>query len=237
MVGIVSAPGSELNIGAEMARLLFDAHAIQVRQDGAFILAAGWASPVYVDCRKLIGETDIRRRAVALALAYLQQKFGIELPFTKIVGAETAGIPWASWLAEALDMPLLYVRKRPLGIGRDAQVEGGTVAGTRVLLVDDLATDNTSKLAFARGLRHAGAEVGDILVLFHNRAFPGGAERLADNSLTLHALANWDDVLRYDAASPRLASPDRDLIELFLANPAMWSSEHMGRSARPPKVP
>jgi orotate phosphoribosyltransferase len=234
MVIAVSAPGPDLNIGAEMARLLFDAQAIQVRQDGAFVLAAGWASPVYVDCRKLIGDPTIRRRAIALMLTYLQAEFGTNLPFEKIVGAETAGIPWAAWLADELDLPLLYVRKRPLGIGRDAQVEGGTVAGGRVLLVDDLATDNSSKLAFARGLRNAGAELRNILVLFHNRAFPGGAERLADNSLTLHALANWNDVLAYDAATPRLLTADRDLIEVFLADPALWSAEHMGRSVRSP---
>jgi orotate phosphoribosyltransferase len=40
-----------------------------------------------------------------------------------------------------------YVRKRPLGIGRNAQVEGGSVDGLRVLLMDDLTTDGTSKLA------------------------------------------------------------------------------------------
>jgi len=34
-------------IGAATARLLFDAGAIHLSRDRPFILAAGWASPVY----------------------------------------------------------------------------------------------------------------------------------------------------------------------------------------------
>ncbi len=222
-----------VDIGAAMARLLFEANAIQVSHDAPIMLAAGWASPVYVDCRRLIGEPRIRAQVIELAIAYLAQRFGLPLPFDKLVGAETAGIPWAAWFADRLDLPLLYVRKRPLGIGRNAQVEGGLAEGARVLLIDDLATDNSSKMSFARGLRMAGADLADILVLFHNRAFPGGAERLAQAQLSLHALADWDDVLRFDAAQHHLAPADRALIEAFLRNPAAWSADHMGRRVSP----
>ena len=54
-------------IGAATARLLFEAGAIQVSRDRPFVLAAGWASPVYVDCRLLIGEPRLWREAVRLA--------------------------------------------------------------------------------------------------------------------------------------------------------------------------
>ena len=225
----MSGRGPIIDIGAEMARLLFDADAIQVSHEGPYILAAGWASPVYVDCRRLIGEPRIRTQVIELAITMLAQRFGLPLPFDKIVGGETAGIPWAAWIAERLDLPLLYVRKRPLGIGRNAQVEGGSAEGARVLLVDDLATDNASKAAFTRGLRTAGAIVTEAIVLFHNRAFPGGGARLEQLGLTMHALADWDDVLRFDATTPRLAPKDRALIELFLTDPAAWSADHMGR--------
>jgi orotate phosphoribosyltransferase len=227
----MNGPSPDLDIGAAMARLLFEGNAIQVSHDNPFMLAAGWASPVYVDCRRLIGEPRLRSQAIELAIAYLTRRFGLPLPFDKIAGGETAGIPWAAWIADRLDLPLLYVRKRPLGIGRHAQVEGGSAEGALVLLVDDLATDNASKMAFTRGLRMAGAVVTDTLVLFHNRAFPGGAERLAQLGLSLHALADWNDVLRLDAASPMLAPADRALIEVFLANPSAWSADHMGRRA------
>jgi orotate phosphoribosyltransferase len=212
--------------GEAMARLLLQAGAVQVSDGQPFILAAGWASPAYVDCRLLIGEPRLRRAATALAAEAIRRDFGAALP-DAIAGAETAGIPWAAWLAEALDLPLRYVRKRPLGIGRNAQVEGGSVEGQRVLLVDDLMTDGGSKVAFARGLRSAGAHVDHALCLFHHGTFPGGAERMEKLGLTLIALASWRDVLAVEGG---LQPGARATLEQFLAGPVTWSAAHGGRA-------
>jgi orotate phosphoribosyltransferase len=221
------------DIGAATARLLFEAGAIQVSRDRPFVLAAGWASPVYVDCRLLIGVPRLRQEAVRLAAAAVNSMIKPS-NFDAIAGAETAGIPFASWLADALDVPLRYVRKRPLGIGRNAQVEGGPVERLRVLLVDDLTTDATSKVSFTRGLRAAGATVSDVLTIFYHSAFPGAADHLAQAGLSLHPLATWDDVLRADLGE-RFNSKDRRQIDEFLADPILWSTRHGGRSVWQPR--
>jgi orotate phosphoribosyltransferase len=222
------------DLGAATARLLLAAGAIAFSREHPFILAAGWASPVYVDCRRLIGEPGLRHAMTDLAAAKLRQDFPASLPFDALAGAETAGIPWACWLADRLDLPLRYVRKRALGVGQNAQVEGGPVEGMRVLLVDDLTTDGGSKVAFARGLRSAGATVTEALCLFYHGTFPGGAERLTGLGLRLHALATWSDVLSVGRDS---AMPPHDHAELerFLADPVGWSALHGGRTT--PIVP
>jgi orotate phosphoribosyltransferase len=221
-----SVPGKD-EIGTSVARILFETGAIHISLQQPFMLAAGWASPVYVDCRLLMGAPKIRRAITGLAAALI----GAQFPggtFDMVAGAETAGIPFATLLAERMELPLRYVRKRPLGIGRHAQVEGGPVEGARVLLVDDLTTDGTSKLNFARGLRSAGAVVEHALTIFYNDAFPGTVERLKEGGLALHWLAGWGDVLRSDD----LAASDRGAIERFLADPVAWSARHGGRGAR-----
>ena len=135
----------------------------------------------------------------------------------------------AAWLADKLNVRMRYVRKRPLGIGRNAQVEGGDVDGLKVLLVDDLTTDGGSKLNFARGLRAAGAVVEHVLTIFYHDVFPGAADRLAQAGLTLHPLATWADVLRSPVAE-RFSPQDRVEVERFLADPVAWSTRHGGRS-------
>jgi orotate phosphoribosyltransferase len=215
-------------IGSATARLLLEAGAIHVSSGRPYVLAAGWASPVYVDCRRLIGEPRFRHEAVRLAVAAVGTAIKAG-SFDAIAGAETAGIPFASWLADTLDVPLRYVRKRQLGIGHNSQVEGGSVERLRVLLVDDLTTDATSKLSFASGLRQAGAVVTDVLTIFYHSAFPGAGDRLSETGLSLHSLATWDDVLRADLDN-RFDLADRKQIEDFLADPVAWSMRHGGRS-------
>ena len=220
-------------IGREVAELLFKAGAIHVSRQQPFILAAGWASPVYVDVRLLLGDPDLRQAVSDLAARYAAAAFASG-SLDAIVGAETAGIPFAAWLADAMGLKLRYVRKRPLGVGRNAQVEGGPVEGLRVLLMDDLTTDGGSKLNFARGLRAAGAEVEHVLTIFYHDAFPGAGERIKEAGLRLHALANWGDVLRAEGGGG-LAPEDRAEIERFLADPVAWSTRHGGRTRLAPR--
>lgn len=219
-------------VGKAVAELLLAAHAIHVSRTQPYILAAGWASPVYVDCRVLIGEPNHRHAITDLALRHAAAIFPANA-FDAIAGAETAGIPLACWLADRMNLKLRYVRKRPLGIGRHAQIEGGPVEGLRVLLVDDLTTDGTSKLAFARGLRAANAVVEHVLTIFYHDAFPGAEARLAQAGLKLHSLATWADVLRADTG---LAVEDRAEIERFVADPVAWSTHHGGRASTSPRA-
>jgi orotate phosphoribosyltransferase len=218
-------------IARDVARLLVKTNAVYVSREQPFILASGWASPVYVDCRVLIGEPAVRHEIAQLMLRYLA--VALPVTFDAIAGAETAGIPFAAWLADAAALPLRYVRKRPLGIGRHAQVEGGSVEGLRVLLVDDLTTDAINKLAFVRGLRSAGAIVEHALTIFFNDAFPGAAERLGQAGVTLHTLATWAPLLLGDSG---LGAEDHATIENFLKDPIAWSARHGGRIAQTPRA-
>ena len=57
-----------------------------------------------------------------------------------------------------------YVRKKPKGFGRNAQIEGDVREGARTLLVEDLTTDGRAKINFCKALRDAGAIVDHVFV-------------------------------------------------------------------------
>jgi orotate phosphoribosyltransferase len=70
-----------------------------------------------------------------------------------------------------------YVRKKPKGFGRNAQIEGDIREGARTLLVEDLTTDGGSKINFVRALRDAGAIV--VVVTHDLEAIAGRADHVA----------------------------------------------------------
>ncbi len=216
--------------GRAVARILLDIGAVNFRPQEPYKLTAGWASPVYIDCRKIISYPRARAKITALALDILEKQAGCEA-FDVVAGGETAGIPYAAWIADAMGLPMTYVRKKPKGFGRMAQIEGDLTEGQRVLLVEDLATDGGSKLAFVDALRAAGATVHHTFVVFFYGAFPGAIENLAKSDMTLHWLATWHDVL--DVATDRKAFPQESLdgVRAFLADPVGWSEAHGGKGA------
>ena len=58
-------------IGGAVAQLLFESGAIHVSRQQPFILAAGWASPVYVDVRIILGDPALRQSVTQLAVRYV----------------------------------------------------------------------------------------------------------------------------------------------------------------------
>lgn len=218
--------GSDL----ETAAILLRIGAVGVRPAEPFRFTSGWASPVYIDCRRLISFVAERRHVIARATALLEQEVG-RGAFDAVAGGETAGIAYAAWVAEALGLPMLYVRKQAKGFGRNARIEGTFADGARVLLVEDLATDGASKLSFAAALRDAGAVVAHAWVVFFYGIFAGALPTLADAGLRLHYLATWWDVLDRAEAAGLWTAEERAAVRAFLADPVTWSAAHGGRGA------
>ena len=129
------------------AKMLLEIGAINFRPNDPFILTSGKTSPVYIDCRKIISFPRVRSALMDFGASIILRDIGFE-SIDAVAGGETAGIPFAAWLSERLSLPMQYVRKKPKGFGRDAQIEGFITEGSKVLLVEDLTTDGQSKILF-----------------------------------------------------------------------------------------
>jgi orotate phosphoribosyltransferase len=214
------------------AKMMLEVKAVHFSEGKPFVFTSGWASPVYIDCRKLISYPRVRSALIDFATATIVREVGFE-QFDTVAGGETAGIPYAAWIADRLSLPMQYVRKKPKGFGRGAQIEGHIEEGARTLLVEDLTTDGRSKVNFCQALRDAGAIVEHVLVMFYYDIFPESKKILADLRVNLLHLATWWDVLRVVKQGGYFEAQVIDEVERFLNAPAKWSAEHGGVSAFP----
>ncbi len=207
------------------ARILWQIEAVKFSPEKPFTLTSGRKSPVYIDCRRIISFPEARGAIVDMGVALIAREVGAGA-LDAVAGGETAGIPFAAWIADHMGLPMLYVRKAPKGFGRMAQIEGHMPEGWRVLLVEDLATDAGSKLNFCKALTDAGAEVSDCFVVFHYGIFPRSVEALAEIGVRLHALATWRDVLAEARRAKHFDEPALAEVESFLDDPDGWQARH-----------
>ena len=213
---------------AEMtAKMLLEVNAVHFNSDKPYMFTSGLASPVYIDCRKLISYPRIRETLMDFSVSLLLRDVGFE-QFDAIAGGETAGIPFAAWIAQKMGLPMQYVRKKPKGFGRDAQIEGDITDGQRVLLVEDLTTDGGSKIKFCEALRRAGAVVNHTIVVFYYDIFPETHKTLAEHDLKLHSLATWRDVLRVAREQNHFDTGTLSEVAAFLDAPLTWSGRNGG---------
>ncbi|TWG92916.1 orotate phosphoribosyltransferase [Mesorhizobium sp. J18] len=219
-------------IAETTAKMLLEIEAVHFRADQPYTFTSGLASPVYIDCRKLISYPRIRSAVIDFAASTVLRGAGFE-QFDAVAGGETAGIPFAAWLSDRLALPMLYVRKKPKGFGRDAQIEGNLADGARVLLVEDLTTDGGSKLKFAEAIGKAGAKVTDTFAVFYYDIFPDTPERLKAAGMRLHYLTTWWDVLEVCRKEKRYDTETLTQVEKFLKAPLEWSAANGGIAELP----
>lgn len=226
MTSAIAFPDKTL-IADVTAKMLIEVEAVLFNAKDPFILTSGRASPVYIDCRKLISFPRVRRTITDFAASVIVDAAGFE-GLDGIAGGETAGIPYAAWIADRLDLPMQYVRKKPKGFGRNAQIEGSLSDGDRVLLVEDLTTDAGSKVNFCKALRTAGATVDYAFVVFHYGIFPQSLETMKEIGVELLSLATWWDVLRVAKQAGYFDVETLTEVEAFLNAPTDWSKRRGG---------
>jgi orotate phosphoribosyltransferase len=203
------------------ARILLETKSVLFSPEKPFTFTSGRVSPVYIDCRKLISFPRARAKLMDMGAELIEREAGYE-SIDVVAGGETAGIPFAAWLAERMALPMIYVRKKPKGFGRNAQIEGDLAEGKRVLLVEDLASEGTSKLNFVRALREAGGEIGHTFVIFHYGIFKSSLETLAAEQVKLHALATWWDVVGVAEGLGYFQPGQLAAVRAFLEDPDGW---------------
>ncbi len=178
-------------------KLVDDLTAIQALKFGEFRLKSGVLSPFYVDLRGIIAHPPILQ-AVALCILDVLRP----LRFDRIAGIPYAGLPIATAVALAGNLPMLYARKEVKNHGTRRAIEGAFVAGEVVVPIDDVITDGASKFEAAAPLLEAGLVVRDFVIFLDREQ--GGADRLREKGYALHSALRISAVLAYLRDTGRL---------------------------------
>ena len=209
---------------AEAAQIIVDNGAVYVRTSGdPFFFTSGWASPVFIDIKRLIALPSARTRLIELALGRMGRSLepdGVDV----VVGCELAGVPFAAIMADRLGLPLVIVRKQRKGFGRLAQFEGAFQPGQRALIVDDLSTDGITKSTFRAAVEQAEARVVETFVFLDYQVFPAG-----DPVMSLLTLA---DIIAASEATGRLTGHDLSELKAFADDAPAWSHRNGGIATR-----
>lgn len=215
-------PSSNRDSRKVVARILLETRSISVRARNPYVLTSGRHSPVYVDCRRLISFPEARRVIINLAAEQIDRYMG-SFHFDVIAGGETAGIPYASWIADRLHKPMIYIRKKAKEFGHMSRIEGILSPGQNVLLVEDLATDGQSKFDFVDAIHQAGGNCSHLFVVFFYDIFPETRGLFLEKNLHMHDLCTWADVLQTAEQDQLLPSQTLQDVRRFIKDPLGWT--------------
>lgn len=157
---------------------------------GVFTLASGRQSPYYIDLRVLPSFPQYFRLTINALKDAVAKNVG---EFDTIASVPTSGLVFGSALAYEMSKPFVYARKESKGYGTGKTIEGFLRSGSKVVVVDDVATTGTSVSGAVETIRANGAIVEDVVALVNRHE--GADDKLKNMGVRLHAVAGIKDIV------------------------------------------
>jgi len=205
----------------EVAEILLGIKAVTLKMNPPYTWASGIISPIYTDNRILMSFPAERKAIVNCLIKAMEEKC---IRPDVIAGTESAGIPWASWLADRLDKPMIYVRKAQKQYGKENLIEGILKKGQKVLIVEDLISTGGSSVSVVNAVRNAGGNVEACLAIF-TYGMKKSAEKFAEAGCRLITLSNFGALIKVATEMSYITNEEAAKINEWSKDPEGWGKK------------
>lgn len=214
MKNIIQTSTHAEKIAAELLKV----EAVKLSPQKPFIWSSGWNSPIYCDNRITLSYPELRS-TIKQHLTTVVKDYYSEAE--AIAGVATAGIPQGALVADNLNLPYLYVRSKPKGHGMENLIEGKLIAGSKVVLVEDLISTGGSSLKAAEAVRRAGGQVLGIIAIF-TYGLPHAAENFEKHNINGTALSDYQHLIASAVRQGIIKQEDVNVLQSWRKDPANW---------------
>ncbi|MHC9536402.1 orotate phosphoribosyltransferase [Dellaglioa sp. BT-FLS60] len=207
-----------MNLAEIIASDLLEIEAVTLSPNEPFTWASGLKSPIYCDNRLTISYPIIRTRIAKGIADIIREKY----PETEVIaGTATAGIPHAAWVAEELNLPLIYVRTKPKDHGTGQQIEGRLIKGQKVILIDDLISTGGSVIQAVKAARNEGADVLGVIGIF-SYELEASITNFAEIDTPFDTLTTYSTLIKVANEQGKIDSEEKLLLDKWRINPSDW---------------
>ena len=204
---------------APVATALLEIEAIKIQPDNPFTWASGWKSPNYCDNRLSLSYPEIRSMIKEFLADVIQNTFP---DIDAIGGVATAGIPQGALVADALNLPFIYVRAKAKGHGMGNKIEGYISPGQKVVLIEDLVSTGGSSLQAAEALMEADVHVEGMMAIF-TYGFDVARENFQQAGIPLICLSDYDALLKEAVNQNYINEEAMDSLKKWRMSPSTWT--------------
>lgn len=206
------------SIEQKIAKDLLEIQAVFLSPNEPFTWASGLKSPIYCDNRITMSYPKVRKE-IAKGLA---EKIKQAFPEVEVIaGTATAGIPHAAWVAEILDLPMVYIRSKAKVHGKGNQIEGRIFEGQKMVVIEDLISTGGSVLEAAEAAKREGANVLGVAAIF-TYELPAGKENFEKAGLPLFTLTNYSELIEAALEEKYIDEAELTLLKEWKKDPKNW---------------
>jgi orotidine 5'-phosphate decarboxylase subfamily 1/orotate phosphoribosyltransferase len=208
----------KMNVEQSIAKDLLEIEAVFLNPSNPFTWASGIKSPIYCDNRITMSYPKVRKE-IAKGLA---RKIKEAFPEVQVIaGTATAGIPHAAWVAEILDLPMVYIRSKAKDHGKGNQIEGRIVEGQKMVVIEDLISTGGSVLEAAEAAKREGADILGVAAIF-TYELPKGKANFEKAEIPLMTLTNYSVLIEAALEDRYIDEQELTLLKEWKKDPENW---------------
>ncbi|GJQ60362.1 MAG: orotate phosphoribosyltransferase [Candidatus Scalindua sp.] len=204
----------------EIARVLLEKKAVALDANEPFTFVSGMRSPIYCDNRQMIAYPKERAQIVEAFCDELKT-----FDFDIVAGTSTAGIPWASWISERLSKPLAYIRGEKKSHGACHQIEGASVEGKSVIIIEDLISTGGSSFSAVEAVREAGGVCVGVVAIF-TYGFEKASKMFKEGNCKLVTITNFSTLVNVAKENGLLHDKELAVVSDWNKDPQGWGQKH-----------
>lgn len=208
-----------MEIEQHVAGDLLDCGAVKVSMDPPFTWTSGIKSPIYCDNRRMISYVKARDFIVDSFIKLIKEH---DLAPEMIAGTATAGIPWAAFVAQRMNLPMVYIRSKPKGHGAQKQIEGDFGEAKSCLIVEDLISTGGSVVNAIKAVENeTEAEVITVAAIV-TYGLAEASQNLGDIGVDVFTLTNFNNIVATAKEKNVIDEVEMEKILQFVQNPRDW---------------
>ena len=194
---------------------------ITISPDKPYTYASGMLSPIYTDLRLTVSYPDLRDWIASDLAVLIKEKFpGVSV----IGGVATAGIPHAAWVADKLNLPMIYVRPKPKDHGKGRQIEGRFNNNDKIVLIDDLITTGGSVINAVKATEKEGGNVIGVSSIF-TYYLKDTKANFAQANVDYSPLLTYPELLQKEKEMKYITSTEYEALKTWHEDPWEWGKK------------
>ncbi|WP_034550120.1 orotate phosphoribosyltransferase [Carnobacterium funditum] len=202
-----------------IAKHLLDIEAVSLSPARPFTWASGMKSPIYCDNRITMSYPIIRKEIAQNMAELIKENYpDVEV----IAGTATAGIPHAAWVADILDLPMIYIRGKAKEHGKGNQIEGRILPGQKVVVIEDLISTGGSVLEASTAIIQSDAIVLGIAAIFTYELLKGN-ENFKNHQMPLKTLTDYTTLIEVALETGDISKEEMTLLKKWKQDPIHWN--------------
>lgn len=210
----------KMNVEQSIAKDLLEIEAVFLNPSDPFTWASGIKSPIYCDNRITMSYPKVRKEIAKGLASKIKEAF----PEVQVIaGTATAGIPHAAWVAEILDLPMVYIRSKAKDHGKGNQIEGRIVEGQKMVVIEDLISTGGSVLEAAEAAKREGADILGVAAIF-TYELPKGKANFEKAEIPLMTLTNYSVLIEAALEDRYIDEQELTLLKEWKKDPENWQS-------------